>query len=900
MGFLRKKKKKRVFIAEVVAAPMFDLKKDLLDETIPRMVVEKVKKNQSAKDYLLNYGNAGAAQLFQYYLSGKYNYMNRLPDASIGTVGVPSNIIENVIKGIEGTTNIRFNKAVYNVPDDDAWVEHQLQQVAGYDAGLTLAYIDGYYYSLVEYEYDEILDRFIANLETLHEIQDNDKRTRKYQTSYLPPEEWPEPEIPDPPEPDPDEEEPEEPPDPPEPIPHVKVTIETTYFSEKVAVDSSGKKIIISSTVTGRSTDIEIVPRDEAWNYVNDTIIFSNVTENPELSRTFNLVSYQDDYGYFFADYTLLNTGRTKLWFYDPALNIYPQLKPNEEAVVNIETYPITLLRNGVFSVNEYNLETKEVTSGNKTEVHDRPDLITEERFKDTEDILKKMGLNLNNILDEIEENKDADKLQDAFITVALSPTTNLPIVSKSLYILFDYIYSKLSPTQYGQNVPYYYVIEEEPFNSTLQWDSLNPTISNEVIGTINSYSHSVNQNINYIPIKTMTVNYDPNFKFGSDYSPSYDPKVYGQGIPSGTEIYYHNGYMNVDIWGIRYRVEPINSETARLVQYQEIKSDTLVLKKQITNTQVRTITIRNTLNLPYRLNKTSPLVGETSLAPIATTTISRIASGKMRSDVAELLMNNEDLVIPLPKYVVDQLSYMEQVSLMGASLYTIFYASEWHVISYYKYSEFGQILGAILAIAAIVINIWSGGATTPLTASMIVMVIAKTAAIGIALTMVIRLVSDAIDDPMLRTAVSLAVIVAAAYVGGAFDNFSLDLTTAFQLGNMSVKATDIYTGALTEGVQSSMAKLQNEAMSFMEAYESRMEEFTEILSSFTTGLDTDFLVDLATDTESVTEDDSVKMWSPSFLHYMMIDAYRDMDILYDKKISTFVDQQLLTGVIDT
>ena len=66
MGLFKKKKKKTVYSVSTAAAPMFDLDKDLLNETIPKMVMQKIQTNQSAKDYILNYANGGASQLLSY------------------------------------------------------------------------------------------------------------------------------------------------------------------------------------------------------------------------------------------------------------------------------------------------------------------------------------------------------------------------------------------------------------------------------------------------------------------------------------------------------------------------------------------------------------------------------------------------------------------------------------------------------------------------------------------------------------------------------------------------------------------------------------------------------------------------------------------------------------------
>ena len=57
---------------------------DILDQTRRQLVLKYVQKNMSGKDYVMDYGNTGAAQFFQYYLGGLYDYSDQLPTVSLG------------------------------------------------------------------------------------------------------------------------------------------------------------------------------------------------------------------------------------------------------------------------------------------------------------------------------------------------------------------------------------------------------------------------------------------------------------------------------------------------------------------------------------------------------------------------------------------------------------------------------------------------------------------------------------------------------------------------------------------------------------------------------------------------------------------------------------------------
>ena len=63
------------------------------------------------------------------------------------------------------------------------------------------------------------------------------------------------------------------------------------------------------------------------------------------------------------AEYILTESNRTKLWAYDPRTKVYPQLKIDNYTTINYESYPVVMFRNGVFSVDEWNVSSKRINS---------------------------------------------------------------------------------------------------------------------------------------------------------------------------------------------------------------------------------------------------------------------------------------------------------------------------------------------------------------------------------------------------------------------------------------------------------------------------------------------------------------------------------------------------------
>ena len=123
------------------------------------------------------------------------------------------------------------------------------------------------------------------------------------------------------------------------------------------------------------------------------------------------------------AEYILTESNRTKLWAYDPRTKVYPHLKIDNYTTINYESYPVVMFRNGVFSVDEWNVSSKRIKSGNVTETVRRPSSITKKRYDETTEILKSIGISLEDLLEKVEENKDIDKLQDAFVKLGYGRT---------------------------------------------------------------------------------------------------------------------------------------------------------------------------------------------------------------------------------------------------------------------------------------------------------------------------------------------------------------------------------------------------------------------------------------------------------------------------------------------
>lgn len=950
MGFLKKKKKKKVYSTSIATTRVFQ--DDLLYQVKVRSILEKIQKDLDSRTYTLRYGNSGAAQLFQYYLSGLYDYSDHLPTSTIGAVGVSANVIENILRGIE-SESFTFTGADYTTPSDTFWVLWRLQQDINYDVGLdlvTITTISGgvpvkNYYSIDSFEYDKTRGVFVVTLKTKLGFTILAHEEHVTTITNL------------------------------NPTTDLKRTVVTKVMSYMNTANLEDVAVFVTETVLSDTT--EEVPIGTETPDITIEPLPTTYYINPNLTITRTVSAYEDDEFYYMAEYILTESNRTKLWAYDPRTKVYPQLKIDNYTTINYESYPVVMFRNGVFSVDEWSVSSKRIQSGNVTETVRRPSSITKKRYEETTEILKSIGISLEDLLEKVEENKDIDKLQDAFVVIGVSPGAVLKkvsdtqealnklkvgttaykakkeeldnakdissITSQALYRMFDHIYKQLPPSNLGTKASYHLQIDENPYNARLSWVPQMPTTEKKVIGPTGTYSHSIkNETIKrqlskLLPFRRTIlfggalIVYDPSWGRyeGSDRGPgNYKAEYLVETRADGSQWIYARRITKkfkdkppeyVMEW---QEVFPYDEHYMKVVYFEPYTAKNLIMQCQTSDTEVRTIRvgIGDVLStMPPFLRKNF----ERSSTPTRSSILTRyveeeyggitfwensISRGEDKSGIVRMDLDDENLVIPLPVFAVEQMTYVERVSLIAASFHLVFYAAQYDEITYYKSTFFGSFLSMIAMVVMVVIVI-----IAPPTAPMLIptsalvgmsaitvtmLAMMELMLIGLVLQVVLKIIASVVKDPALRTVLSVAAIIGTAALTGNFDGFTFDLKTAVQLTTLTVKGAEIYMGAEVESLAADLGRMQNSLIAFDKAYKERTEMFSNVFDSFNKGVSADFLVDLSIKPAQSTAQLSY-CYSPSVVRDIMINGYRNFDALYKNDIEDFYKNRLQLGIID-
>ena len=958
MGFLKKKKTKKIYSTSIVTTRVFQ--DDLPYQVKVKSILEKTQKDLDSRTYTLRYGNSGAAQLFQYYLSGLYDYSAHLPTSTIGAVGVPANVIENILRGIE-SESFTFTGADYTTPSDTFWVLWRLQQDINYDVGLdlvTITTISGgvpvkNYYRIDSFEYDKTRGVFVVTLKTKLGFTILAHEEHVTTITNL------------------------------NPTTDLKRTVVTKVMSYMNTANLEDVAVFVTETVLSNTT--EEVPIGTETPDITIEPLTTTYYANPNLTITRTVSAYEDDEFYYMAEYVLTESNRTKLWAYDPRTKVYPQLKIDNYTTINYESYPVVMFRNGVFSVDEWRVSSKRIQSGNVTETVRRPSSITKKRYDETAEILKSIGVSIEDLLEKVEENKDVDKLQDAFAVIGVSPGAVLKkvsdtqkalnklkvgttaykakkeeldnakdissITSQALYRMFDHIYKQLPPSNLGTSASYHLQIDENPYNARLSWVPQMPTTEKKVIGPTGTYSHSIkNETIKRQLSKLLPfvrriswvgggapIVYDPSWGRNPGRPGSYSYKVaypvvtradgsqwiYARRI---TEKFRDKPLKHVRDAPVRdeppeyvmewQEVFPHNEYCMRVVYFEPYTAKNLIMQCQVSDTEVRTIRIGigdvlGTMPSYSRLyfgSSSTPRGDVRKGYNGVTFWENSISRGEDKRGLVRMALGDENLVIPLPVFAVEQMTYVERVSLIAASFHLVFYAAQYDEITYYTSTFFGSFL-SMIAMAVMVVIVIIAPPTAPMliptsvlvgmsatTVTMLAMM--ELMLIGLVLQVVLKIIASVVKDPALRTVLSVAAIIGTSALTGNFEGFTFDLKTAAQLTTLTVKGAEIYMGAEVESLSADIGRMQNSLTAFDKAYKERTEMFSNVFDSFNKGVSADFLVDLSIKPAQSTAQLSY-CYSPSVIRDIMINGYRNFDALYKNDIEDFYKNRLQLGIID-
>lgn len=888
-----------IYRTNVIAAKVYN--EDTLTKTQLRQALDYMKKDSvDAIKYAKNFANVGDAQFGKFYRHGKWDYLDYLPDAKISAVTVPVQNIENILKSIKGT-DVFITDILAMVPYDEDWCKWKLQEQYGYNIGEDFLNYNGEYYKYSKNQYNADNNTFRVTLvgispirERLYEtvttkgvtqsITVNTSQRTDITLTYLS-ESFQTKET---------------------KITEIKQykygntdlgTFETVLSSttETVQIGTvTPSSMTTPVTTTTESHLLKVITTTRSYLYTREDtgsalketnpvtvsttyeIAFSPVTESEVINiisnqlQTHNLspivlnIANHNNIKCYVVKYTTTNNGRLYYWIYNPASGTYPNLNNPAEQIIGFNMFPVIMLRNNFFNVNDYDKSSINGVS--------RPPTITKQRYEDTVDILNSIGISLEELTKGYSENSDISHVQDAFFLLGVVPSNKHWVVSRVLYELFDFVYDTVPfvTTSSGYSA----MFRENPYNAAIAWTPSPIVLKTEKIGSLGTCTHRINSTTTTIitsTVREITATNSTNASLGravnvveyelKETYDSADGLIASEKLNVKTTVVYPSTTNNPNNYTVGYHKTEKNRTTSTAKQ--------LIVKKQISITTTKTLSMKSftSFNIIRR----------------------GVENGGVSLDV-----DNENLVIPLPVEVVARLTLMEKTALLGESAYMLFYAFQHQHIKWYQTEAFGNFLQIVSIGITVIVTIFSfgTGSLASMTLSSILLSVLKSVAIGVGLQLALKLVSSLVDDIGLKIALSVAAMALAMYAGGAFDNFNF--STAVSLVEMPVKAINMYT-------QDLMNKLQGNMQDFTEEYQRRSERNEELIKSLNSGLNVADITELTT--SSHIDDTSAVIMSPDDFFQAAISAFYNFDSLYtgfyNSTVHDFVGNCKRLGVQD-
>lgn len=252
--------------------------------------------------------------------------------------------------------------------------------------------------------------------------------------------------------------------------------IDATSDNKNTAVT---RRTIVTGIKSGAISDdtVEIsninvtIPKNSETNSTSSTVDTTTAYEVVYAVTSIPIAAFNPTRHYIIK-YWYVAVGEWYYWIYEESSGAYPTLDSTNYRTTNLDMLPIVPLRNATINVNA-----------------DKESMA----YKQAKEILNYIGLDVDQLVDGISENDQIANVEDAFVHFGINPNDQDPVISKMLYEIFEYSFSDVGLGGVdGSTKGFTATIQEGPFNAAIAWASQSRTISDGVIGTLNSYHHSV------------------------------------------------------------------------------------------------------------------------------------------------------------------------------------------------------------------------------------------------------------------------------------------------------------------------------------------------------------------------------------------------------------------------
>jgi len=861
-------------------------------------VTKYMKRNWGATDYLANYAKSGDTQFQTFYNSADDSYIYGLPYAVFRTNAISPEIVEEVVTNYRGPVDFVADSRITTALEDNEWVKYLLQENYDYHYDTDYVKINNNYYQFLNCTYDIDNNQYNVTLKPVSSIL-----TRTYEITEV------------------------------TIVEGVSTDTKTTTVSTEIDTIIVPSYTVVDKTSTITSTtSTSIIHGSEEGSYQIELVNETSQAVSDTSNYTLTLSSYASGSRYLVVSYSV--NDRMYLWIeniinitYSGLTSRYHQSKP-------IGIYPVIQIRKWNKDINH-------------------KDYVNTDIYKTAAYVLHRINMSVDELIKAYNENSDISHVRHAFFLFAIAvndghgdnddDVEGKEIVSQFLWETFNYYEDLLPNVDPLDKVELY--IECGDYNVQCLWRYLPPKIEEEVIGSIGTYTHQVREEeyvrkeviVRHVEYKYPNDNhnntewyYKAGWKIVTDYdatiiykggyeSTGYDAEsdtsytVWHDGdewlkimesVPHTYEVLDHGHsvyYAGSDTYGwiedypVGDYTVPRNNNPRSWDRYGftywDIDLDggdfqfngtnsphrELVMKKQIDATHVKVYRVWIARN---------------------NYTISSVDGDDGRADA---FLQERSFIVHIPHEIITRMSVIEKTKLMGFAMHMTFFSYQKTHLAWYETAGFMQMIRGVTYFIAAIVTMVSLGSLGPeafagLTAMEIAMKIGEMVLIAGATYLALKLISTLVNDVTLKMILSAAVVVAAAYAGGAFDEFNAMSVTS--LLEIPATALDIYT----KDLQEKMNKTNEALTAYSQAYESRMESFKDVQKSIDSGLSVESAANLATGSTSqdMFTNFAYTLSSSMFFSHATT-AYLNIDLClggtYDL-VSKFYDNCLRIGVL--
>lgn len=400
---------------------------------ITKIQLEEMQAEIGVIDRLMSYTQLVRNKYNKYFNYGDTTFIDGLPEGNLRSLYINEALIKNIID-TEYNIDCTILSSNLGVIDKYYYVGFYLQNNYGYLPYDNILAYDGYPYSVTNIDYNYDTDLYDIYLRSVEDITTDTTTTTTITVTTI----------------------------------NSTTDSVNTVVTEQVVTTSSLRGELSNTTTEISNTIEEVSTGTVTSSEVVDTT--STIAYDVIWSETMISVTSYRPVRYYAIKYYTTNSGEWLYWVYEAGSGGYPELDASDTYIGNLEMMPIITLRNSTININ----------------IDKNSD-----RYKQSQAMLKFLGLDVDTFISNLEESPTISNIEDAFVHFGLVPSENSDVVSKALYLTFDFIYNDSGLIADGDK--YTATIREGSFNAAVAWEAQSRVITTGIIGNKGTYSHEIN-----------------------------------------------------------------------------------------------------------------------------------------------------------------------------------------------------------------------------------------------------------------------------------------------------------------------------------------------------------------------------------------------------------------------